>query len=98
MVQPESSQQTDKVTLSLESGQTLTTEAALVAAGRQSNVGCLNLPAAGVAVGQRGLIGVDEHYCTNVPHIYAAGDVIGFPALASTSREQARARFAMPLA
>jgi NAD(P) transhydrogenase len=50
----------------------------------------LNLPAAGVAVGERGLIHVDEHFRTNVPDIYAVGDVIGFPALASTSMEQAR--------
>ena len=48
------------------------------------------LPKAGVATGERGLIPVNEHYQTNVPHIYAAGDVIGFPALASTSMEQAR--------
>jgi NAD(P) transhydrogenase len=62
----------------------------LVAAGRKSNVEALNLPAAGVAVGDRGLVHVDEHFRTNVPHVYAAGDVIGFPALASTSMEQAR--------
>ena len=65
-------------------------DAVLVAAGRKSNTEKLNLPAAGVAVGERGLIPVDEHFRTNVPHIYAAGDVIGFPALASTSMEQAR--------
>ena len=43
-----------------------------------------------MAVGDRGVIHVDEHFRTNVPHIYAAGDVIGFPALASTSMEQGR--------
>jgi len=43
-----------------------------------------------VATGNRGLVIVNEHYQTNVPNIYAAGDVIGFPALASTSMEQAR--------
>jgi NAD(P) transhydrogenase len=42
------------------------------------------------AVGDRGLDHVDEHFRTNVPHVYAAGDVIGFPALTSTSMEQAR--------
>ena len=47
-------------------------------------------PGIGVAVGERGLIAVNERYQTAVPHIYAAGDVIGFPALASTSMEQAR--------
>jgi len=63
-------------------------EAVLVASGRQSNTVQLNLPAAGVAVGERGLVLVDEYYRTSTPHIYAAGDVIGFPALASTSLEQ----------
>jgi len=50
----------------------------------------LNLDAAGVKTSGRGLIAVNEHYQTNVANIYAAGDVIGFPALASTSMEQAR--------
>ncbi len=78
------------ITLSLASGQTLIVDAVLVAAGRKSNTEKLNLQAAGVAIGERGLIPVDEHFRTNVPHIYAAGDVIGFPALASTSMQQAR--------
>jgi NAD(P) transhydrogenase len=62
----------------------------LFAAGRQSNVGALGLEALGIQLGARGLILVNEHYQTNIPNIYAAGDVIGFPALASTSMEQAR--------
>ena len=62
----------------------------LVAAGRSSNTAALNLAAAGLTPGHRGLLCVDEHYRTDVPHIYAAGDVIGFPALASTSAKQAR--------
>ena len=78
------------ITLRLASGNELTVDAVLVAAGRQSNTEKLNLPVAGVTVGQRGLIPVDDQFRTNVPHIYAAGDVIGFPALASTSMEQAR--------
>jgi NAD(P) transhydrogenase len=78
------------VTLHLSGGETMTVDEVLVAAGRQSNTGSLNLPAAGVKSGEHGLIAVDEHYRTNVPHIYAAGDVIGFPALASTSMEQSR--------
>jgi NAD(P) transhydrogenase len=78
------------VTLSLLSGNTLTVDAVLVAAGRKSNVASLNLGAAGVIAGAHGVIAVDEFYRTNVPHICAAGDVIGFPALASTSMEQAR--------
>jgi NAD(P) transhydrogenase len=77
-------------TLTFASGKTLTVDAVLVGAGRKSNVEKLALPSAGVTTGERGLIPVNEHYQTNVPHIYAAGDVIGFPALASTSMEQAR--------
>jgi NAD(P) transhydrogenase len=74
----------------LASGTTLMVDEVLVAAGRKSNTATLNLPAAGVEAGERGLLHVDAHYRTNVPHVYAAGDVIGFPALASTSMEQAR--------
>lgn len=62
----------------------------LYAAGRTSNTAELNLEAAGVKSGNRGLVLVDENCRTNVENIYAAGDVIGFPALASTSMEQAR--------
>ncbi|MGZ8851430.1 MAG: Si-specific NAD(P)(+) transhydrogenase [Thermoanaerobaculia bacterium] len=80
----------DKVALTLISGSALVLDTVLYAAGRSSNTGTLNLEAAGVQTGNRGLIAVDEHYRTNVPNIYAAGDVIGFPALASTSMEQAR--------
>lgn len=63
---------------------------ALIASGRQSNVEGLGLEQIGVKMGNRGLILVNEQYQTSVPNIYAAGDVIGFPALASTSIEQAR--------
>jgi len=77
-----------QIVLKLGSGLELKVDAVLVAAGRKSNTAELNLPAAGVAVGERGLVRVDEFYRTSVPHIYAAGDVIGFPALASTSMEQ----------
>jgi NAD(P) transhydrogenase len=80
----------DEVRLTLDNGVVIEAERALFAAGRQSNVEGLALDRAGVTVGKRGLIPVDEHYGTNVPGIYAAGDVIGFPALASTSMEQAR--------
>jgi NAD(P) transhydrogenase len=79
-----------QVTLNFASGKSLTVDAVLVAAGRQSNTGKLDLPRAGVTTGKRGIIPVDENYRTNVENIYAAGDVIGFPALASTSMEQAR--------
>jgi NAD(P) transhydrogenase len=79
-----------QVAMTLKDGQMIMTDKVLYAAGRNSNTGDLNLQAAGVATGARGIIAVNEHYQTNVPNIYAAGDVIGFPALASTSMEQAR--------
>jgi NAD(P) transhydrogenase len=79
-----------EITLTLQSGCIVRTEAVLVAAGRRSNTGFLNLAVAGLAPGERGDLKVDEHYRTSVPHIYAAGDVIGFPGLASTGMQQAR--------
>jgi NAD(P) transhydrogenase len=78
------------ITLEFDTGGRLCVDAVLVAAGRASNTAALNLGAAGIEVGPKGRLTVDAHYRTNVPHIYAAGDVIGFPALASTSMEQAR--------
>ena len=80
----------DQVELILTDGQSITADVVLFAAGRQSNVDALGLEEAGVEVGPRGLILVDEQYRTCVPGVYAAGDVIGFPSLASTSMEQAR--------
>lgn len=78
------------VHLTLESGEELEVDCALFAAGRQSNIAGLGLEELGITLGKRGLIIVNEKYQTNIPNIYAAGDVIGFPALASTSMEQAR--------
>lgn len=78
------------IALMLEPGGTMLADAVLVAAGRFSNTAALDLPAAGLVPGPRGLLCVDDRYRTAVPHIYAAGDVIGFPALASTSAKQAR--------
>ena len=79
-----------RVSLTLRNGQCIMVEKLLYAAGRSSNTGSLNLEAAGVQTGNRGLIVVNDSFQTSVPNIYAAGDVIGFPALASTSMEQAR--------
>ena len=76
--------------LHMKSGKTLEVDAALFAAGRRAAVDGLGLEKAGLAINERGYIGVDENYRTAVAHIYAAGDVIGFPALASTSMEQGR--------
>ncbi len=78
------------VTLHLQDGTAIDVDKILYAAGRNSNTGGLALEAAGVETGKRGVITVNEKYQTNVPNIFAAGDVIGFPALASTSMEQAR--------
>ncbi len=68
----------------------LDSDVVLFSAGRLGNSSGLGLENIGVKANQRGFIAVDEQYRTSVPHIYAAGDVIGFPALASTSMEQAR--------
>lgn len=76
--------------LFMKSGRVLDVEAALFAAGRRAAVDNIALEKAGLALSDKGYIPVDANYRTAVPHIYAAGDVIGFPALASTSMEQAR--------
>ena len=81
---------TGDVTLRLSSGATLAVDDVLIAAGRQSNTADLNLAAAGLTPGKRGLVQVDAQSRTEVPHIFAAGDVIGAPALAATGMEQAR--------
>ncbi len=82
------------VNIFLQNGENLEFDLALIAAGRQSNVQGMGLEEAGVKLGQRGLILVNENYQSSVPNIYAAGDVVGFPALASTSMEQARTAMA----
>lgn len=81
----------DGVVLTFASGATLTGDGVLVCAGRSSNTAALNLAAAGLTPGKRGLVQVGPHFAsTEVPHIYGAGDVIGPPALAATGIEQAR--------
>jgi NAD(P) transhydrogenase len=74
----------------LKSGKKVVTEAVLVSAGRQGNVDRLNLPLIGVEADKYGRIKVNPNFQTEVPHIYAVGDVIGFPALASTGMRQGR--------
>jgi NAD(P) transhydrogenase len=81
---------TEGVALTLDDGTRLETDLVLVCAGREANTGRLNLEAAGLSAGKRGQLEVDARFRTRVPHIAAVGDVIGFPALASTSMEQAR--------
>ena len=73
------------------SGKVETAGAVLAAAGRTGNTAGLGLEALGIAADKRGSLCVNEHFQTTVPHIYAAGDVVGFPGLASTSMEQGRA-------
>jgi len=74
----------------MESGKTLRADCLLYCIGRQGNTEGLNLAAAGLTADERGRIKVNECFQTDVKHIYACGDVIGFPALASTSMEQGR--------
>lgn len=78
------------VRLDLNSGEALYCDSVLYASGRHGNTAGLGLERIGIQPRERGLIAVDEHYQTMVPRVYAAGDVIGFPALAATSMEQAR--------
>jgi NAD(P) transhydrogenase len=78
------------VVANLESKKKVSGDALLFAVGRQGNVDELNLAAAGLEADNRGRIPVDEHFMTKVQHIFAVGDVVGFPALASVSMEQGR--------
>jgi NAD(P) transhydrogenase len=78
------------VVANLESKKRVSGDALLYAVGRQGNIDELNLTAAGIDADNRGRIPVDKDFRTKVPHIFAVGDVIGFPALASVSMEQGR--------
>jgi NAD(P) transhydrogenase len=78
------------VVANLESKKRVSGDSLLYAVGRQGNVDELNLTAAGLESDSRGRIAVDENYRTTQPNIYAVGDVIGFPSLASVSMEQGR--------
>jgi len=80
----------DRVVAKLESGKEIHGDTLLYTVGRRTNADLLRLEAAGLSADDRGRIAVNEFFQTAVPHIYAAGDVIGFPALASTSMEQGR--------
>ncbi|MCG8925970.1 Si-specific NAD(P)(+) transhydrogenase [Lentzea sp. CC55] len=74
----------------LASGKRIPAAAVMYSAGRQGSTERLDLAAAGLEADNRGRLSVDEHYRTPVEHIYAVGDVIGFPALAATSMDQGR--------
>jgi NAD(P) transhydrogenase len=79
-----------RVAAHLESGKTIHAVSLMYAVGRQANTDLLNLESTGLTAGPRGKLEVNEKFQTAVPNIYAAGDVIGFPSLASTSMEQGR--------
>jgi NAD(P) transhydrogenase len=79
-----------RAVLTLASGKRLTSDMALFSAGRVAATGALGLEAAGLVADERGRLSVDDTFRTAVPHIYAAGDVIGYPSLAATSSEQGR--------
>lgn len=74
----------------LVSGKKIAAEVVMHSAGRQGNTAQLGLKAAGLSADKRGRLKVNENYATEVDHIYAVGDVIGFPALAATSMDQGR--------
>jgi NAD(P) transhydrogenase len=80
----------DRVRILLTSGKQIITDKALHSIGRTGATDSLNLTAAGLAADSRGRLEVNDDYQTKVPHVYAVGDVIGFPSLASTSMEQGR--------
>ncbi|MEF0943179.1 Si-specific NAD(P)(+) transhydrogenase [Rhizobium sp. BR 362] len=83
--------QDGKVELLLDNGRHIVTDMVLFAAGRMGATDTLNLAAAGLEADNRGRLSVNpETFATSVPHIFAAGDVVGFPSLASTSMEQGR--------
>jgi NAD(P) transhydrogenase len=79
-----------RVVIHLESGKRIVSDMALFSAGRMGATSALNLAVAGLTPDDRGRLKVDEEFRTVVPHIFAAGDVIGYPSLAATSSEQGR--------
>src|SRR5262249_28812145 len=86
-----------RVVATTRSGKRIVGEKLLYAVGREGNTADLALDRAGIAPGRRGLLTVNAHFQTTVPHIYAAGDVIGFPSLAATSMHQGRLAMAHAL-
>ena len=89
-IEPHENNHDEGVTLHLASGKKIFSEKALYSIGRTGATERLNLQAAGLSADDRGRLKVNTHYQTEVPHIYAAGDVVGFPSLASISMEQGR--------
>jgi NAD(P) transhydrogenase len=79
-----------RAVLTLESGKRIVADAVLFSVGRVAATDSLDLKAAGLPADERGRLKVDDSFRTAVPHIFAAGDVIGYPSLAATSSEQGR--------
>jgi NAD(P) transhydrogenase len=79
-----------QVVTTLQDGQVITGDKMLVALGRQANLEDLNLSATGLSVTEKGMLAVNEHCQTAIPHIYGVGDLIGPPGLASSGMEQGR--------
>lgn len=80
----------EQIAVTMKSGAVVNVDTILISSGRLGNTKALNLAAVGIDVDERGRIPVNQHYQTAVPHVYAAGDVINGPGLASTAIEQAR--------
>jgi NAD(P) transhydrogenase len=80
----------ERVKINLASGKQILTEMALYSIGRTGATKALNIETLKLETNKRGLLKVNEYFQTNVSNIYAVGDVIGFPSLASTSMEQGR--------
>ncbi len=89
-IEPRENEKDGEVIIHLASGKQIISEKALYSIGRTGAAERLNLSAAGLSADDRGRLAVNEHYQTSQAHIYAAGDVIGFPSLASISMEQGR--------
>jgi len=87
-----------KAVISLESGKRIVTDMVLLSAGRVPATATLALGTAGLSVDARGRVAVDAQFRTTVPHIFAAGDVLGYPSLAATSSEQGGSPPARPSA
>jgi NAD(P) transhydrogenase len=83
-------EQSERVKIHLASGKQISSEMALYSIGRTGVTKYLGIETINLEIDERGLLKVNEHFQTNLPNIYAVGDVIGFPSLASTSMEQGR--------
>jgi NAD(P) transhydrogenase len=89
-IEPIDDESGNRVKITLASGKQISTEMALYSIGRTGATKTLNTEAVGIEMDERGLIKVNDKFQTGSPNIYAVGDVIGFPSLASTSMEQGR--------